>query len=279
LDSIGFRFLPEAGLLGLAALFLLPVIPLQVLVLSLALLNSRNFILKLAALPWLFACDLLVTLAWLGSCTSQSLAGWIRSRFRCTESPTIRASITENSEGIRHLGVSREGFPDGDTAVTPPSLAPLAALAVQAIVPFTQGFGALLGGIGYCGGLLGGFFAGLVEPVVSMGNSKSKIEAQSEKIDHPLQLALAKFIATEGREMSVEMLEETTTLLQLAMNTCIKTKERKAAWVCRICLDQEIRVLLKPCRHACLCGTCSDLVEICPICRMQITGREKFILS
>lgn len=180
LDSIGFRFLPEAGLLGLAALFLLPVIPLQVLVLSLALLNSRNFILKLAALPWLFACDLLVTLAWLGSCTSQSLAGWIRSRFRCTESPTIRASITENSEGIRHLGVSREGFPDGDTAVTPPSLAPLAALAVQAIVPFTQGFGALLGGIGYCGGLLGGFFAGLVEPVVSMGNSKSKIEAQSE---------------------------------------------------------------------------------------------------
>jgi hypothetical protein len=47
-----------------------------------------------------------------------------------------------------------------------------------------------------------------------------------QKIDHPLQLALAKFIATEGREMSVEMLEETTTLLQLAMNTCIKTKVR-----------------------------------------------------
>lgn len=47
-----------------------------------------------------------------------------------------------------------------------------------------------------------------------------------QKIDHPLQMALAKFVATEGREMSVEMLEETTTLLQLAMNTCIKTKVR-----------------------------------------------------
>ncbi|GAQ85256.1 hypothetical protein KFL_002260120 [Klebsormidium nitens] len=283
LDSLGFRFLPEAGLLGLAALFLLPVIPLQVLIVSLALLNSRNFILKLATLPWLFACDLLVTLAWLGSCTSQSLAGWIRLRLGCTVAPEgrRRPSTTENvpEQGLRHVGVVRqEGLPAEDS-VSGPSLAPLAAIAIQAVAPVTQGLGAILSGIGYCGGLLGGFVFGLVEPVVSMGNSKSKVEAQSEKIDHPLQLALAKFVATEGREMSVEMLEETTTLLQLAMNTCIKTKERKAAWVCRICLDQEIRVLLKPCRHACLCGTCSDLVEICPICRMQITGREKFILS
>lgn len=206
LDSLGFRFLPEAGLLGLAALFLLPVIPLQVLIVSLALLNSRNFIVKLATLPWLFACDLLVTLAWLGSCTSQSLAGWIRSRLGCTGAPEgrHRPVITENvsEQGLRHVGVARqEGLPAEDT-VSGPSLAPLAAIAIQAVAPVTQGLGAILSGIGYCGGLLGGFVFGLVEPVVSMGNSKSKVEAQSEVSSFQQNLCVPEFELCFGFDSS-----------------------------------------------------------------------------
>eukprot|EP00897_Mesotaenium_endlicherianum_P009007 jgi/Mesen1/8134/ME000437S07232 len=59
--------------------------------------------------------------------------------------------------------------------------------------------------------------------------------------------------------LSREGLEEVLLLLQTALATAIRTKERKVAWTCKVCLDNEIRILLKPCSHACLCTGCAPL--------------------
>eukprot|EP00953_Heterococcus_sp_UTEX-ZZ885_P000023 49-Heterococcus_DN1.PRE.1 len=40
------------------------------------------------------------------------------------------------------------------------------------------------------------------------------------------------------------------------------------------CLDEEVSVLLQPCRHLVLCGTCAPGVQICPVCRGPITQRD-----
>eukprot|EP00850_Spirogloea_muscicola_P014807 SM000108S14251 [mRNA] locus=s108:457670:458672:- [translate_table: standard] len=41
--------------------------------------------------------------------------------------------------------------------------------------------------------------------------------------------------------LSLDRLDDTTLLLQTALTTCIRAKERRIAWLCRICLDSEVR--------------------------------------
>ena len=40
--------------------------------------------------------------------------------------------------------------------------------------------------------------------------------------------------------------------------------------LCVICLDNDISRVLLPCRHACICGICYNLIDKCPICRSYI---------
>lgn len=42
---------------------------------------------------------------------------------------------------------------------------------------------------------------------------------------------------------------------------------------CKICLEAEVSSLCLPCRHLCMCGTCSERVTACPICRGTIMKR------
>jgi len=41
--------------------------------------------------------------------------------------------------------------------------------------------------------------------------------------------------------------------------------------LCKICLEKEINTAFLPCRHSTICEDCSILVDICPLCRKQIT--------
>ncbi|KAJ8570113.1 hypothetical protein K7X08_006690 [Anisodus acutangulus] len=43
--------------------------------------------------------------------------------------------------------------------------------------------------------------------------------------------------------------------------------------LCRICFDEQINILLLPCRHHILCSTCCDKCKRCPICRVFIEER------
>lgn len=44
---------------------------------------------------------------------------------------------------------------------------------------------------------------------------------------------------------------------------------------CVICYEGEIKVLVKPCRHLCICEKCSPKIESCPLCREPIRERER----
>lgn len=41
---------------------------------------------------------------------------------------------------------------------------------------------------------------------------------------------------------------------------------------CRSCGKEESGVLLLPCRHLCVCGTCSSTVQTCPVCKCNKKG-------
>lgn len=44
---------------------------------------------------------------------------------------------------------------------------------------------------------------------------------------------------------------------------------------CVICLDKGKDILLKPCRHFCVCSDCAFALVVCPVCRKPIEDREK----
>jgi hypothetical protein len=44
--------------------------------------------------------------------------------------------------------------------------------------------------------------------------------------------------------------------------------------LCSICYTDEIKILIKPCNHICICEECSDKIDNCPICRIFIISKE-----
>lgn len=40
---------------------------------------------------------------------------------------------------------------------------------------------------------------------------------------------------------------------------------------CAICLEGAIAAVLLPCRHFCVCRTCLEEIDRCPICRAKFT--------
>ncbi|XP_057478497.1 uncharacterized protein LOC130765908 isoform X1 [Actinidia eriantha] len=43
--------------------------------------------------------------------------------------------------------------------------------------------------------------------------------------------------------------------------------------LCRVCFEQQINIVLLPCRHHILCSTCCEKCKRCPICRVSIEER------
>ncbi|KAK9277397.1 hypothetical protein L1049_006940 [Liquidambar formosana] len=43
--------------------------------------------------------------------------------------------------------------------------------------------------------------------------------------------------------------------------------------LCRVCFEEQISIVLLPCRHHILCSTCSEKCKRCPICRVSIEER------
>lgn len=56
-------------------------------------------------------------------------------------------------------------------------------------------------------------------------------------------------------------------------------EEKEINFVCKICLNEELRIAFMPCGHLVSCGSCCLCVEKCPICRAEIYGYCKIFLS
>ncbi|OMO98695.1 Zinc finger, RING-type [Corchorus olitorius] len=70
-----------------------------------------------------------------------------------------------------------------------------------------------------------------------------------------------------------EQLKESRTALLLEQEKVeVSAKEAdtaKAAWVCRVCLTNDVDMTIDPCGHV-LCRRCSSAVSRCPFCRLQV---------
>ena len=49
--------------------------------------------------------------------------------------------------------------------------------------------------------------------------------------------------------------------------------------LCRVCLTTERDIVLMPCFHLVLCGSCRSRLTSCPVCRQPITGSMKVFLA
>ncbi|AXN91157.1 putative BIR domain-containing protein [Namao virus] len=47
----------------------------------------------------------------------------------------------------------------------------------------------------------------------------------------------------------------------------------KESKTCKICLDEEIKIVFMPCRHSVSCIKCSNLIGSCPMCRSVIVSK------
>lgn len=137
-----------------------------------------------------------------------------------------------------------------------------------------------------------------VDKPESSGGAKSKNQKQPIKeLEHgrvsaeELVQAVQEMLSAAGIRMDTEKqsLLQTTLSLQERLKESqaallleqeksdMATKEAdtaKAAWMCRICLSNEVDITLVPCGHV-LCRRCSSAVSRCPFCRIQVSKTIK----
>ncbi|GLJ39734.1 hypothetical protein SUGI_0812190 [Cryptomeria japonica] len=55
-------------------------------------------------------------------------------------------------------------------------------------------------------------------------------------------------------------------------NIFIENRDLKMQRSCRLCRSKEVRMLLLPCRHLCLCKHCDSILDVCPLCSAHKTA-------
>ncbi|OAY47353.1 uncharacterized protein LOC110617546 [Manihot esculenta] len=66
-------------------------------------------------------------------------------------------------------------------------------------------------------------------------------------------------------------LGEQTEVTKYSQQECERLQNEKI--LCRVCFEEQINVVLLPCRHHVLCRTCCEKCKKCPICRVAIEER------
>jgi len=74
----------------------------------------------------------------------------------------------------------------------------------------------------------------------------------------------------EGKEVVEDKVEEKEAVEEEKKEVVKEVEEE-----CCICLDRPAATTLLPCRHKCVCATCSTKVEQCPLCRQVIVAHTK----
>lgn len=57
------------------------------------------------------------------------------------------------------------------------------------------------------------------------------------------------------------------------------SKELEDIKKCIVCKERSVCILLRPCNHMCLCNSCVQPIEKCPLCRTFIEHYEKIYIN
>lgn len=57
------------------------------------------------------------------------------------------------------------------------------------------------------------------------------------------------------------------------------SENKQVKMECIICEDEQRNIVLVPCGHLCVCSECSNAIAICPMCRLNITGRQRCYIA
>ena len=87
--------------------------------------------------------------------------------------------------------------------------------------------------------------------------------------------SLMAIFKTMNREVSETATPDTELLRRQLLEANERLSQEMDKSLCIICLDAPREIILKPCKHYCLCSRCLDQLRDCPICKHRIQKTEK----
>ncbi|KAF8390788.1 hypothetical protein HHK36_025316 [Tetracentron sinense] len=84
-------------------------------------------------------------------------------------------------------------------------------------------------------------------------------------------------LANDAQSCCYEVTENDKT--SVAEKTMRKNRELKHSKSCKVCRQNDVSVLLLPCRHLCLCKCCESKIEYCPICQSMKNASLQIFMS
>ncbi|KAJ8633978.1 hypothetical protein MRB53_027314 [Persea americana] len=83
--------------------------------------------------------------------------------------------------------------------------------------------------------------------------------------------------ADDTQSCCYEAVEERTT--GTAEKALRENREMKSRKSCKSCLENDVSVLLLPCRHLCLCKECETSISCCPVCKSSKNASLQIFMS
>ena len=105
-----------------------------------------------------------------------------------------------------------------------------------------------------------------------------ELRRQIEELDVKLKQSCKKIGDLKGENVNGMSFNELSELEQILFNSLRivrkKMNEKQSSYqLCRVCLDQNKNVVLRPCNHMAICKDCSVRIRQCPICQADIMER------
>ena len=110
------------------------------------------------------------------------------------------------------------------------------------------------------------------QKIASISLRTSHLEANNAKIEHTMR---SQMQTIDRQEQVIQQFAQKLEIANMHINELIKRQDSN---YCVVCFEAAPCVLFQPCKHACVCETCSAKFNTCPKCRTNIGTRQKIFL-
>ena len=88
----------------------------------------------------------------------------------------------------------------------------------------------------------------------------------------------AQMVSNSNELMSVIRSRDEETAVSEKTPQAKKTRTVHKIPPCVVCLQHARNLACKPCYHLCVCTSCSDRLDACPICRQRLSGCQRIYI-